>query len=110
MPLENGDAGRSPAQPSRTSRATAASATSGADGSPPALAARSTASARAVATAPAACQRPAPPPRPTPHAVLVAQCSFYEYRGYKVVYRRYASLFFIMGVEGEDEVHTRPHT
>ena len=72
-----------------------------------------------------------------------AQCSFYEYRGYKVVYRRYASptlplpvpvpvpvpvplslsvilrvslpltrtryasLFFIMGVEGEDEV--RPY-
>ena len=31
------------------------------------------------------------------------QCSFYEYRGYKVVYRRYASLFFIVGVEGEDE-------
>ena len=30
-----------------------------------------------------------------------AQCSFYEYRGYKVVYRRYASLFFIVGVEGE---------
>ena len=33
-----------------------------------------------------------------------AQCSFYEYRGYKVIYRRYASLFFIVGVEGEDEV------
>ena len=31
------------------------------------------------------------------------QCSFYEYRGYKVVYRRYASLFFIVGVEGDDE-------
>ena len=31
------------------------------------------------------------------------QCSFFEYRGYKVVYRRYASLFFIVGVEGEDE-------
>ena len=26
------------------------------------------------------------------------QCSFLEYRGYKVVYRRYASLFFIVGV------------
>ena len=26
------------------------------------------------------------------------QCSFVEYRGYKVVYRRYASLFFIVGV------------
>mmetsp|Transcript_43217 Transcript_43217/g.84894 ORF Transcript_43217/g.84894 Transcript_43217/m.84894 type:complete len:152 (-) Transcript_43217:219-674(-) len=25
------------------------------------------------------------------------QCSFLEYRGYKVVYRRYASLFFIVG-------------
>ena len=84
--------------------------------------------------------------RPTtaPCAVRPAQCSFYEYRGYKVVYRRYASptlpvpvplplpvpvpvplslsvilrvsltltrtryasLFFIMGVEGEDEVRT----
>ena len=31
------------------------------------------------------------------------QCSFFEYRGYKVVYRRYASLFFIVGVEGDDE-------
>ena len=50
-----------------------------------------------------------PAPRTAPHAscaVHVAQCSFYEYRGYKVVYRRYASLFFIMGVEGEDEVRT----
>mmetsp|Transcript_10227 Transcript_10227/g.11693 ORF Transcript_10227/g.11693 Transcript_10227/m.11693 type:complete len:174 (-) Transcript_10227:360-881(-) len=25
------------------------------------------------------------------------QCSFIEYRGYKVIYRRYASLFFIVG-------------
>lgn len=32
------------------------------------------------------------------------QCSFFEFRGYKVVYRRYASLFFIVGVEGDDEV------
>ena len=32
-----------------------------------------------------------------------AQCSFYEFRGYKIVYRRYASLFFIVGVEGDDE-------
>ena len=31
------------------------------------------------------------------------QCSFYEYRGYKIIYRRYASLFFIVGVEGDDE-------
>eukprot|EP00484_Ammonia_sp_Unknown_P006325 CAMPEP_0197055832 /NCGR_PEP_ID=MMETSP1384-20130603/74026_1 /TAXON_ID=29189 /ORGANISM="Ammonia sp." /LENGTH=147 /DNA_ID=CAMNT_0042489561 /DNA_START=32 /DNA_END=475 /DNA_ORIENTATION=- len=27
------------------------------------------------------------------------ECSFIEYRGYKVVYRRYASLFFIVGVD-----------
>merc|ERR1719334_387078 len=27
------------------------------------------------------------------------QCSFIEYRQYKVVYRRYASLFFIVGVD-----------
>ena len=37
------------------------------------------------------------------------QCSFMEYRGYKVVYRRYASLYFIVGVsrsshtEGDQE-------
>ncbi|KAF1329106.1 Ap-4 complex subunit sigma, partial [Globisporangium splendens] len=34
------------------------------------------------------------------------QCSFVEYRGYKVIYRRYASLFFIVGVKDDDsEVH-----
>jgi AP-4 complex subunit sigma-1 len=27
-----------------------------------------------------------------------------EYRGMKVVYRRYASLFFIVGVEQDEEV------
>lgn len=26
------------------------------------------------------------------------QCSFIEYRGYKVIYRRYASLFFVVAV------------
>lgn len=31
------------------------------------------------------------------------QCSFIEYRGYKVIYRRYASLFFVVGVDGDDE-------
>jgi len=30
------------------------------------------------------------------------QCSFIEYRDYKVIYRRYASLYFIVGVEGEE--------
>jgi len=30
------------------------------------------------------------------------QCSFMEFRGYKVIYRRYASLFFIVGT-GQDE-------
>lgn len=29
------------------------------------------------------------------------QCSFVEYRGYKVVFRRYASLFFIVGTKDE---------
>ncbi|EER08349.1 AP-4 complex subunit sigma-1, putative [Perkinsus marinus ATCC 50983] len=32
-----------------------------------------------------------------------SQCSFLEYRSYKVIYRRYASLYFIMGVDGSDE-------
>ena len=27
------------------------------------------------------------------------QCSFFEYRGFKVIYRRYASLFFIIGTK-----------
>jgi AP-4 complex subunit sigma-1 len=31
------------------------------------------------------------------------QCSFIEYRGYKVVYRRYASLFFVVAVDGDDD-------
>eukprot|EP00727_Mastigamoeba_balamuthi_P005493 m51a1_g1563 Adaptor protein complex 4 (AP-4), sigma subunit (143) ;mRNA; f:51011-51761 len=31
-----------------------------------------------------------------------AQCSFLEYRDHKVVYRRYASLFFIVGVDQQD--------
>jgi hypothetical protein len=34
------------------------------------------------------------------------QCSFFEHREYKVVYRRYASLFFMVGVD-EDEVSSR---
>mmetsp|Transcript_28596 Transcript_28596/g.37457 ORF Transcript_28596/g.37457 Transcript_28596/m.37457 type:complete len:154 (-) Transcript_28596:315-776(-) len=31
------------------------------------------------------------------------QCSFLEYRRYRVVYRRYASLFFIVGVDADEE-------
>ncbi len=31
------------------------------------------------------------------------QCSFLEYRGLKVIYRRYASLFFVVAVDGEDD-------
>lgn len=38
------------------------------------------------------------------HIHVHAQCSFIEYRGLKVVYRRYASLFFVVAVDGEDEV------
>lgn len=30
-------------------------------------------------------------------------CSFIEYRGYKVIYRRYASLYFIVGVDLQEE-------
>ena len=32
----------------------------------------------------------------------MSQCSFVEQRNYKVIYRRYASLFFIVGVDGEE--------
>jgi AP-4 complex subunit sigma-1 len=31
------------------------------------------------------------------------QCSFLEHRQYKVIYRRYASLYFIIGLDVEDE-------
>jgi len=31
------------------------------------------------------------------------QCSFVEYRDYRVIYRRYASLYFIVGVANDDE-------
>lgn len=34
------------------------------------------------------------------------QCSFVEHRNYKVVYRRYASLFFLVGVDNEEVSHT----
>lgn len=32
------------------------------------------------------------------------QCSFLEYRGYKVIYRRYASLFFIVGTQADLDI------
>ena len=35
------------------------------------------------------------------------QCSFMEYRGMRIVYRRYASLFFICGVEQDEEVGSK---
>lgn len=43
----------------------------------------------------------------SPSSVIV-QCSFFEFRQYKIVYRRYASLFFMMGVD-EDEVRPGQH-
>jgi len=36
-----------------------------------------------------------------------AQCSFLEYRTYKCIYRRYASLFFIVGVDSDEVRHTK---
>ena len=30
------------------------------------------------------------------------QCSFMEYKNFKVVYRRYASLYFIVGIDNEE--------
>ena len=32
-----------------------------------------------------------------------ASCSFVNYRNYSIVYRRYASLFFIVGTDGQEE-------
>ena len=36
------------------------------------------------------------------------QCSFLEYRGYKVIYRRYASLFFIVGTKPSPDETDNP--
>ena len=33
------------------------------------------------------------------------QCSFVEHRQFKVIYRRYASLYFIIGCDGDREVN-----
>ena len=33
---------------------------------------------------------------------VLMQCSFVEHRNYKVVYRRYASLFFLVGVDNDE--------
>lgn len=35
------------------------------------------------------------------------QCSFVEYRGYKVIYRRYASLFFIVGTKADVDLRKK---
>ncbi|CAJ1415589.1 unnamed protein product [Effrenium voratum] len=32
-----------------------------------------------------------------------SQCSFVEYRDYRVVYRRYASLYFIVGIDNDED-------
>merc|ERR1719183_923304 len=34
-----------------------------------------------------------------------SQCSFVEYREYRVVYRRYASLYFIVGTDNDDDAN-----
>jgi len=36
------------------------------------------------------------------------QCSFVEYRGFKVIYRRYASLFFIVGTKADVDARKIP--
>ncbi len=47
--------------------------------------------------------------RKRPHCahVCACKCAFVEYQSYKLVYRRYASLFFIVGVD-EHEVRWPP--
>lgn len=33
------------------------------------------------------------------------QCSFLDHRQYKVIYRRYASLYFIIGIDIDDDIN-----
>jgi AP-4 complex subunit sigma-1 len=47
--------------------------------------------------------RPDPETRIHPSFRSPSQCSFVEYRNYKVIYRRYASLFFIVGTDNTGE-------
>merc|ERR1711879_354164 len=35
----------------------------------------------------------------------MGQCSFVEYRQYRVIYRRYASLYFIIGTDTDDDIN-----
>ncbi|CAI0543683.1 unnamed protein product [Linum tenue] len=35
------------------------------------------------------------------------QCSFVEHRNYKIVYRRYASLFFLVGVDNDERLNNK---
>jgi hypothetical protein len=51
--------------------------------------------------------RPAPP-RPSLSLRSTPQCSFFEHRAYKVVYRRYASLFFMVGVDDDEARRVLP--
>ena len=39
----------------------------------------------------------------------VGQCSFLEYKNHKIVYRRYASLFFIVGIDSQEVRPWRRH-
>lgn len=43
---------------------------------------------------------PSTPPLCRRHPPL--QCNFVEHRSWKVVYRRYASLFFLVGIDDEE--------
>ena len=36
---------------------------------------------------------------------MFLQCSFLEHRQYKVIYRRYASLYFIIGIDIDEEIN-----
>ena len=36
---------------------------------------------------------------------VFVQCSFLEHRNYKVIYRRYASLYFIIGIDIDEDIN-----
>ena len=44
------------------------------------------------------------------NSCCLLQCAFFEYLDYKIVFRRYAALFFIVGVDNDEvSVHSTPH-
>ena len=41
--------------------------------------------------------------------IVCFQCTFMEYKDHKIVYRRYASLYFVAGVDVDEVINMHAH-